>query len=148
MFKKIIIVISLLSILWAGWVLMAPAKVIRVDGNAIYVENLPLTSKGKVEWWKRNKVRLQKKYNLIKGEGSFYVIVMNFDKYETLPTGSNDGSVDDYHCFDDMKEKERCIYNDIALMIHGNIKGKIFYGVDKKTYIETPDGKLTLLETH
>ncbi|HDI3023621.1 TPA: hypothetical protein PL523_004171 [Cronobacter turicensis] len=45
-----------------------------------------------------------------------------------------------------MKEKERCIYNDIALMIHGNIKEKVFYGVDKKTYIETPDGKLTPLE--
>lgn len=128
--------------------LMAPAKVIRVDANAVYVENLPLTSKGKVEWWKENKVRLQKKYNLIKDEENFYVIVMNFEKYETLPTGSNDGSVDDYHCFDDMKEKERCIYNDIALMIHGNIKGKVFYSVDKKTYIETPDGKLTLPETH
>ncbi|ELY2660043.1 DUF943 family protein, partial [Cronobacter sakazakii] len=55
MFKKITIVISLLSILWAGWMLMAPAKVIRVDANAVYVENLPLTSKGKVEWWKENK---------------------------------------------------------------------------------------------
>ncbi|EOC0011904.1 DUF943 family protein, partial [Cronobacter turicensis] len=73
-------------------------------------------------------------------------IVMNFDRYESPPTGSNDGSIDDYHCFDDMKEKERCIYNDIALMIHGNIKEKVFYGVDKKTYIETPDGKLTPLE--
>ncbi|EOV0836480.1 DUF943 family protein, partial [Cronobacter sakazakii] len=100
MFKNIIIIISLLSILWAGWVLMAPAKVIRVDGNAVYVENLPLTSKGKVEWWKENKVRLQEKYNLIKDEENFYVILMNFEKYETLPTGSNDGSVDDYHCFD------------------------------------------------
>lgn len=59
---------------------MAPAKVIRVDANAVYVENLPLTSKGKVEWWKENKVRLQKKYNLIKDEENFYVIVMNFEK--------------------------------------------------------------------
>ncbi|ELY3596124.1 DUF943 family protein [Cronobacter turicensis] len=146
MFKKITIIIFLLSISWAGWVLMAPAKIIRVDGNAIYVENLPLTSKGRIKWWKENERRLQEKYNLIKDEENFYVIVMNFDRYESPPTGSNDGSIDDYHCFDDMKEKERCIYNDIALMIHGNIKKKVFYGVDKKTYIETPDGKLTLLE--
>ncbi|MDK1253317.1 DUF943 family protein [Cronobacter dublinensis] len=146
MFKKAIFTALFLCFAWLVWRLIAPTKVIRVDGSAVYVENLPVTSKGKIKWWKENQSRLQEQYGVIKNKENFYVIVMNFDGYESLPTGSNDGSVDDYHCFDDIKGKDRCIYNDIALMIHGNVNKKVFYGVDRKMYIETPDGKLTLRE--
>ncbi|ALB61792.1 hypothetical protein AFK62_04450 [Cronobacter condimenti 1330] len=146
MLKKVFFTVFIFCLAWLVWRLIAPAKVIRVDGSAIYVENLPMTSKGKISWWKENERRFQDQYGLIKNKENFYVIVMNFEGYTSLPTGSNDGSVDDYHCFDDIKEKERCIYNDIALMIHGNVNETVFYGVDKKMYIETPDGKLTLRE--
>lgn len=146
MFKKAIFIILFFCFAWLAWRLITPTKVIRVDGSAVYVEYLPMTSKGKIRWWNENQSRLQEKYSIIKNKENFYIIVMNFNGYESLPTGSNDGSVDDYHCFDDIKGKDRCIYNDIALMIHGNVNKKVFYGVDRKMYIETPDGKLTLRE--
>ncbi|NCH70033.1 DUF943 family protein [Cronobacter dublinensis] len=135
-----------LAVAWQLWDTFAPTKIIRVDNVAVYIQHPPLSARAKIAWWNKNKDYLQHHYNLIKNPGDFSIVIMNFDGYESLPTGSNDGSVDDYHCFDDIKGKDRCIYNDIALMIHGNVSKKVFYGVDRKMYIETPDGKLTLRE--
>ncbi|MBX9284484.1 DUF943 family protein, partial [Serratia marcescens] len=84
--------------LWLVWVLVRPANVVRVDGAAVYVQYLPLTTEGKISWWNDNKDKLQDKYHIIKDENHFTVAVMNFDGYVAAPTGSNDGSIDDYHC--------------------------------------------------
>ncbi|WP_081590358.1 DUF943 family protein [Cronobacter condimenti] len=56
MLKKVFFTVFIFCLAWLVWRLIAPAKVIRVDGSAIYVENLPMTSKGKISWWKENDV--------------------------------------------------------------------------------------------
>ena len=67
--------------LWLVWVLVRPANVVRVDGAAVYVQYLPLTTEGKISWWNDNKDKLQDKYHIIKDENHFTVAVMNFDGY-------------------------------------------------------------------
>ncbi|EOC1326968.1 DUF943 family protein, partial [Cronobacter dublinensis] len=64
MFKKAIFIILFFCFAWLAWRLITPTKVIRVDGSAVYVENLPITSKGKIRWWKENQSRLQEKYSI------------------------------------------------------------------------------------
>ena len=109
------------------------------------MENFPLMTKEKIEWWRDNKYLLQKKYGLIENPENFIVIIMRFNGYKSLPAGTRSGSVDDYRCFDDIKDRNNCIYNDMAMIISGDINKKIFYRLDNKLYSETPDGALTLL---
>ncbi|MBF4190167.1 DUF943 family protein [Serratia ureilytica] len=58
---------------WLVWVLVRPANVVRVDGAAVYVQYLPLTTEGKISWWNDNKDKLQEKYHIIKDESHFTV---------------------------------------------------------------------------
>lgn len=146
MLKKILVTGIFILATCIIWLFFMPAKVVRVDNHLVYLDHVPITNEGKINWWKKNKEYLQEKHHLIKNPESFTVVIMRFGGYKSLPTGSNDGSIDDYHCFDDIKNKENCIYNDAIMIISGNLNKKIFYGLDNKIYSETPDGKLTLLK--
>ncbi|MBH2757471.1 DUF943 family protein [Serratia ureilytica] len=146
--KKKVAFFSLVAVaaFWLVWVLVRPANVVRVDGAAVYVQYLPLTTEGKISWWNDNKDKLQEKYHIIKDESHFTVAVMNFDGYVAAPTVSNDGSVDDYHCFAEGDAKNKCIYKDIAMIINGDANKRIFISLDGKTFAQEPDGKTTLLK--
>ena len=50
---------------------------------------------------------------------------MNFDGYVAAPTGSNDGSIDDYHCLSEGDAKNKCIYKDIAMIINGDVNKRV-----------------------
>lgn len=139
---------SLIVVIWLVWLRVKPANIVRVDGVSVYVENLPLTTKGKISWWNDNKAMLQDRYNIIKDKSNFTVAIMNFGGYVESPTGSNDGSVDDYHCFNDIKSNKNCIYNNISMIINGNINKKVFISLDGKFYVQTPDNKTELLNNH
>jgi len=92
-----------------------------------------------------NKELLQQKYHVINKQYNFTVIIMNFNGYEELPKGTRDGSIDDYTCFDNTDQKhEKCVYNNIAIIIRGNLDGKQFINIDGKTYIQKQDGKVEL----
>ncbi|WP_342325552.1 DUF943 family protein [Kosakonia sp. BYX6] len=136
----------LIIILCLSWLFLRSPTIVRVDNDTVYVKNLPLTNEGKIDWWKKNKELLQEKYNIINDPKDFTVIIMHFKGYERLPAGTRDGSIDDYHCFDDIKDKENCIYNDIAMIVSGNLTNKVFYRLDDKIFDETPDGKINLLK--
>ena len=70
---------------------------------------------------------------------------MDFKGYEELPKGVRDGSIDDYTCFDDSVLKhEKCVYNNIAIIIRGNLNGRQFITIDGKTYIQKADGEIEL----
>lgn len=93
----------------------------------------------------RKKDSLQNKYHIINTPDNFTVIIMNFDGYEKLPTGTRDGSIDDYTCFDDTNgEHKKCVYNSIALIIRGSVNGKTFINIGDKTYIQNSDGRVAL----
>ncbi|MGC0877107.1 DUF943 family protein [Pantoea agglomerans] len=144
-YKRIGAVLILLISVYCIWIAVRPAKIVRVDNGAVFVENLPMTTEGKLKWWLENKDSLQNKYHIINTPDNFTVIIMNFDGYEKLPTGTRDGSIDDYTCFDDTNgEHKKCLYNSIALVIRGSLDRKAFINIDDKTYIQSSDGRVTL----
>lgn len=138
-------VLILLISVYCIWIAVRPAKIVRVDNGAFFVEHLPMTTEGKLKWWLENKDSLQNKYHIINTPDNFTVIIMNFDGYEKLPTGTRDGSIDDYTCFDDTNgEHKKCVYNSIALVIRGSLDRKAFINIGDKTYIQSSDGRVTL----
>jgi len=144
-YKRIGAVLILLISVYCIWIAVRPAKIVRVDNGAVFVEHLPMTTEGKLKWWLENKDSLQNKYHIINTKDNFTVIIMNFDGYEKLPTGTRDGSIDDYTCFDDTNgEHKKCVYNSIALVIRGSLDRKAFINIGDKTYIQSSDGRVTL----
>ncbi|ERM08002.1 hypothetical protein ABIC12_000225 [Pantoea agglomerans] len=144
-YKRIGAVLILLISVYCIWIAVRPAKIVRVDNGAVFVEHLPMTTEGKLKWWLENKDSLQNKYHIINTPDNFTVIIMNFDGYEKLPTGTRDGSIDDYTCFDDTNgEHKKCVYNSIALIIRGSVNGKTFINIGDKTYIQNSDGRVAL----
>lgn len=144
-YKRAVVIVIFLIIAYCIWIAVRPAKIIRVDNGAVFVEHLPMTTEGKLKWWMNNKELLQQKYHVINKQYNFTVTIMNFNGYEELPKGVRDGSIDDYTCFDDTDQKhEKCVYNNIAIIIRGNLDGKQFINIDGKTYIQTQDGKVEL----
>lgn len=144
-YKRIGAVLILLISVYCIWIAVRPAKIVRVDNGAVFVEHLPMTTEGKLKWWLENKDSLQNKYHIINTPDNFTVIIMNFDGYEKLPTGTRDGSIDDYTCFNDTNgEHKKCVYNSIALVIRGSLDRKAFINIGDKTYIQSSDGRVTL----
>lgn len=144
-YKRIGAVLILLISVYCIWIAVRPAKIVRVDNGAVFVEHLPMTTEGKLKWWLENKDSLQNKYHIINTPDNFTVIIMNFDGYKKLPTGTRDGSIDDYTCFDDTNgEHKKCVYNSIALIIRGSVNGKTFINIGDKTYIQNSDGRVAL----
>lgn len=144
-YKRIAAVLILLISVYCIWIAVRPAKIVRVDNGAVFVEHLPMTKEGKLKWWLENKDSLQNKYHIISTPDNFTVIIMNFDGYKKLPTGTRDGSIDDYTCFDDTNgEHKKCVYNSIALVIIGSANGKTFINIGDKIYIQNSDGRVAL----
>jgi len=144
-YKRIGAVLILLISVYCIWIAVRPAKIVRVDNGAVFVEHLPMTTEGKLKWWLENKDSLQNKYHIINTPDNFTVIIMNFDGYEKLPTGTRDGSIDDYTCFDDTNgEHKKCVYNSIELVVRGSVNGKTFINIVDKTYIQDSDGRVAL----
>ncbi|MGK9174691.1 DUF943 family protein [Yokenella regensburgei] len=144
-YKRTGTIIIALIIAYCIWSYVRPTKIVRVDGSAVFVEHLPVTTEGKLKWWMKNKQLLQEKYHVIKTPYNFTVTIMNFNGYEELPKGTRDGSIDDYTCFDDANGKhEKCVYNTMAIIVRGNLNEKQFINIDHKTYVQTPEGKIEL----
>ena len=134
-YKRIGAFFILLIAAYCIWIAVRPAKIVRVDNGAVFVEHLPMTTEGKLNWWLKNKDLLHNKYHIIDTPDNFTVIVMNFGGYEKLPTGTRDGSIDDYTCFDDANgEHKKCVYNKIAFVVKGSLNGKNHININNKIY--------------
>ncbi|MEB7585653.1 DUF943 family protein [Serratia rubidaea] len=105
------------------------------------MQHLPLTMKGKISCWDDNTNYLQNKYAIIKDSDNFNVVVMNFGAYVQPPTGINDGSIDDYRCLDNIERSERCIYNDILIVISGSDNKHVFITIGGNVYEYNPNNK-------
>lgn len=147
-YKKIGAILVFLISAYCMWIYIKSTKIIRVDNIAIFVENLPITTEGKLNWWLKNRELLQEKYHVFKTPDNFTVIVMSFGGYEQLPKGARDGSIDDYTCFDDTNGMHnKCVYNRIAFIVRGSINGKIFITIEGKTYLLSSREKAILYKT-
>ncbi|MDU5783333.1 MAG: DUF943 family protein [Pantoea sp.] len=141
-YKRIGVILVSLIIAYCIWIIIRPAKIVRIDNGAVFVEHLPMTTEGKLNWWLKNRELLENKYHIFNTPNNFTVTVMNFGGYEKLPTGTRDGSIDDYTCFNDTNgEHKKCVYNSIALVVRGSLNGKVFITIDGKTYLQTGNDK-------
>ncbi|MCL9667178.1 DUF943 family protein [Rosenbergiella epipactidis] len=144
-FKRIAAIMFFLIVAYCIWIAARPAKIVRVDKSTVFVQYLPMTAEGKLKWWLKNRALLQKEYQIISTPDNFTVVIMNFSGYERLPTGTRDGSVDDYTCFDDADDgHKKCVYNSIAIVIRGGVDSKVFVNIGDKTYIQSSDGWVIL----
>lgn len=144
-YKKSAVIIIFLMAAYFIWNTVKPTKIVRVNHGAIFAENLPITTDGKLKWWLQNKEWLQQKYHIITTPYNFTVVIMKFNGYEPLPKGTRDGSVDDYTCLNDNDGNyDKCVYNNIAIIVRGNLNGKQFINIGQQTYIQTSDGKVAL----
>jgi len=100
------------------WYSHRPVEIIAIHdrGNnyiSVLVRNFPLTDRGKINWWLKNKKLLKEKYNLPNSEKdeSFSVTFWLFgDGYK------EEGKYDRL-CFDDMKTKVNCIEKDAVFSV-------------------------------
>jgi len=94
-----------------AWRLLAPVEIIDVhrldtrDSFDIIVKNFPLTDKGKIEWWEKNKDVLKVKYNVPVGQDD-YGIGFWVGEYKEEP---DTGQGSDLLCFEDMRSTKNCI---------------------------------------
>lgn len=142
MVKKTAALLLLIGVVWLAWLFLRTPQVIRADDSALYVKNLPLSEKGKVNWWRDNRSALQKQFPLLVRPGKAVVMIMNFDRYDRLPTGTRDGSIDDYNCFTDISAPENCIYKEMVMLIFIHPGKKTVYSFGETSYEERPDGTL------
>lgn len=144
-YKKIGAILVFLISAYCIWIAVRPTKIVRIDNGTVFVEHLPMTAEGKLNWWLKNRELLQNKFHIINTPDNFTVIVMNFNGYEKIPKGTRDGSIDDYTCFDHTNdEHNKCVYNSIAFVVRGSIDGKAFINIGDKTYIQSSNGKVSL----
>ncbi|WP_241607839.1 DUF943 family protein [Rosenbergiella epipactidis] len=144
-FKKIAAIMIFLIVAYWIWIAARPAKIVRVNNGVVFVQHLPMTAEGKLKWWLKNRALLQKEYQIIDTPDNFTVVIMNFSGYERLPTGTRDGSVDDYTCFDDTDDGHKeCVYNSIAIVIRGGVDSKVFVNIGDNTYTQSSDGWVIL----
>ena len=140
--KKVLLFFVLFVTAYCLWIVVRPAKIIRTDHNAVFVENVPVTDNGKIHWWFKNRMLLQNTWHVPDRPDNFTVIVMNFGGYEKLPNGTRDGSIDDYTCFANKSgEPTDCVCNSIAFIVRGSLNGKIFINIDDRVYLQSGSDK-------
>jgi len=81
-YERVGVILFLLITTYCLWIAVRPAKLARVDNGAVFVEHLPMTTEGKLNWWLKNKGLLQKKYHIINASDNYTVIIMDFSGYE------------------------------------------------------------------
>jgi len=114
-----------------GWYYFQPTEVIDVhrlkDKNSfdIIVKHLPITDKGKIQWWDKNKLKFNKENNFYL-EPHDYRINFWISDYK-VDRGTDQDS--DLLCFDDMKVKANCIekYNQPMTIWYIAEKGQTIY---------------------
>ncbi|MGV3346572.1 DUF943 family protein [Enterobacteriaceae bacterium LUAb1] len=127
------------------WLSLRSAEVVVVheDGSSIdiLVKNFPITSKGKINWWLKNKNGLKEKYNIPKPEQDGYFIII----FWLFGDGYKETDGYDRLCFDDMKTEINCIdKNRIFSISNSKNRGTIFTVSDGEYHIK--DGKIVKLK--
>ena len=113
--KKAIVALFLACCILPGywlWLSLRPVEIVAIhqefDTTSILINEFPLTTQGKINWWLNHKDMLKKKYDIPKpsSSGYFTVIFWNFGE------GYKKEGKYDRLCFNDMKAPINCIEKD------------------------------------
>jgi hypothetical protein len=149
--KKIISVGLLVIMVLLGywlWLSLPPVEIVAVhregSHSSVLVKSFPLTDKGKINWWLKNKEMLKSKYNIPvpDADGSFTVVFWYFGD------GYKEEGKYDRRCFEDMKTKVNCIDKDKAFTVWNSQSNVISFGVNDGEYRINKEGAMIKAEYH
>ncbi len=144
--KKILLamffVISMLMAYFV-WRSLRPVEIVAVhqdnDYSSVLVKNFPITEKGKINWWLKNKDMLKRRYGIPKPSsyGNFTIIFWDFgDGYK------EEGKYDRL-CFNYIKGPVNCIEKDAVSSVDNSPNlGTVFTVYDGGDYFLDKNGKI------
>lgn len=127
--------------MYGGYLIFQPVKIIATHKGQyswhILVDRFPLTSKGRIEWWQKNKAMIFKSTGVSEGwltENN--IAIWRFgDGYKALEKY-------DRLCFDDMPPPNNCIEKDRLMYITLTRNGEVSYWLNDTRYIQRKSGEL------
>ncbi|WP_041411747.1 DUF943 family protein [Serratia sp. FGI94] len=128
---------------YVSWLLLRPVDIIATHENrhfsSVLVNNFPLTTKGKIEWWLQNKDMLKERYGIPKpaSYGDFSITFWLFGD------GYKEEGKYDRRCFDDMKTKVNCIEKDIVFSVSKSENLGVIFVVEHGIYRIDKNGEIT-----
>lgn len=147
--KKVLCALLLISCALLGYFLilsLRPVEVVAVheDGNysSVLVKTFPITDKGKIDWWLKNKDALRLQYDIPKpaSYGNFTIIIWLFGE------GYMEEGKYDRLCFVDMKPPINCIQKDRLFSVsYSKNRGTIFTVSDSE-YRMDKNGEIVKLK--
>ncbi|SHO58238.1 DUF943 family protein [Vibrio quintilis] len=123
-----LLVLALLYLIYA-W--LKPVQIINVYQNKyitdVVVKNFPVTTRGKISWWKENKESLKAEYNFPNplSDGTFYIYVWDIGK--GIQEISQYDQEPEQICFKQRKIKNKCIEKNILFEISKTRNGGLQY---------------------
>ncbi|WP_246494600.1 DUF943 family protein [Brenneria izadpanahii] len=145
--KHVAAVLAVLAVIYGIIWLFRPVKIVAIhqhnDSSYVLVLNFPLTSRGKIDWWLKNREMLQEKYAIPKRSsyGSFTIAFLDFSE------GYKESEYDRL-CFEDMPSEKNCIEKQLVFSVDDNGKGFVFIQTLNGTYEQLPDGEIVPYEFH
>ncbi|MHC5175099.1 DUF943 family protein [Serratia rhizosphaerae] len=140
--KKITLIISCVFLGYVLWLLLCPVEIVAVHENrhfsSVLVNNFPLTTKGKIDWWLQNKEMLKERYDIPKPAyyGDFSV------NFWLFGDGYKEEGKYDRRCFDDMKTKVNCIEKNIVFSVSKSENLGVIFVVENGIYRIDKNGKI------
>ncbi|WP_246494602.1 DUF943 family protein [Brenneria izadpanahii] len=144
--KRVIAVLAVLAAVYGIIWLSRPVKIVAVHRmqhfSDVLVLNFPLTNRGKIDWWLKNREMLQEKYAIPKRSsyGSFSITFWDFGE------GYKENEYDRL-CFEDMPAEKNCIEKQLLFSINDNGAGSITLRTSNQRYRLQPDGEIVPYES-
>ncbi|MFE8116885.1 DUF943 family protein [Brenneria goodwinii] len=144
--KCVVAVLAVLAAIYAIIWLFRPVKIVAIhqhnDSSYVLVLNFPLTDRGKIDWWLKNREMLKEKYAIPKRSsyGSFTIAFLGFGE------GYMESEYDRL-CFEDMPTEKNCIEKQILFVIDDNGAGSITLRTSNQRYRLQPDGEIVPYES-
>ncbi|QTF10152.1 DUF943 family protein [Brenneria izadpanahii] len=146
--KRVITVLTVLAAVYGIIWLSRPVKIVAVHQmqhfSDVLVLNFPLTNRGKIDWWLKNREMLQEKYAIPKRSsyGSFSITFWDFGE------GYKEAGKYDRRCFEDMQTEKNCIEKPPLFSVDDNGRGDITLKTSSQLYEQQPDGYIVPYESH
>ncbi|MDX5628454.1 MULTISPECIES: DUF943 family protein [unclassified Brenneria] len=145
--KRVVAVLAVLAAVYGIIWLSRPVKIVAIhqrnNFSDVLVLNFPLTNRGKIDWWLKNKDMLKEKYAIPKRSfyGSFTIAFLDFSE------GYKKSDYDRL-CFEDMQTEKNCIEKQLVFSVDDNGKGSILIETSSQLYKQQSDGEIVPYEFH
>lgn len=142
---KFIACLMVIEFLVAGYIFylsIRPVKIITINQRNnhtdILITALPLTEKGRIEWWLVNINSLRERYNIPQPaeDGSYSMVFWNFD---------DDFKEDDGYdrvCFKEIKSELNCVDKDSLMMVEYGPRTGLYFRMDSGEYFMQKNGEM------